>query len=62
MLDKELWNRWRASAKSTMNIPKIRKVWEETKGMHTNAAAIQILLVKDDNLTSTFSILTRVPF
>ena len=36
MLDKELWNRWRASAKSTMNIPKIRKVWEETKVMHTH--------------------------
>ena len=36
MLDKELWNRWRASAKSTMNIPKIRKVWEQTKAMHTN--------------------------
>ena len=36
MLDKELWNRWRASAKSTMNIPKVSKVWKETKGMHTN--------------------------
>jgi hypothetical protein len=36
MLDKELWHRWRASAKSTMNIPKIKKVWEETKAMHTD--------------------------
>ena len=36
MLDKELWNRWKASAKSTMDIPKIKKVWDKTKDMHTH--------------------------
>jgi hypothetical protein len=36
MLDKELWNRWKASAKSTMDIPKIKKVWNKTKDMHTH--------------------------
>jgi hypothetical protein len=36
MLDKELWNRWKASAKSTMDIPKIKKVWNKTKNMHTH--------------------------
>jgi hypothetical protein len=36
MLDKELWNRWKASAKSTMDIPKIKKVWNKTKHIHTH--------------------------
>jgi hypothetical protein len=36
MLDKQLWNRWKASAKSTMDIPKIKKVWDKTKDMHTH--------------------------
>ena len=36
MLDKELWGRWKASAKSTMNIPKVRKAWNKTKDIHTN--------------------------
>ena len=36
MLDKQLWNRWKASAKSTMDIPKIKKVWNKTKDMHTH--------------------------
>jgi len=36
MLDKELWNRWKASAQSTMNIPKIKKVWDKTKDTHTH--------------------------
>lgn len=36
MLDKELWNRWKTSAKSTMSIPKIKKVWDMTKTIHTN--------------------------
>jgi hypothetical protein len=36
MLDKELWDRWKASAKSTMNIPKIKKVWDKTKDIHTH--------------------------
>ena len=36
MLDQELWDRWKASAKSTMNIPKIKKVWDNTKDIHTH--------------------------
>ena len=36
MLDKELWDRWKASAKSTMNIPKIKKVRDKTKDIHTH--------------------------
>jgi hypothetical protein len=36
MLDKELWDRWKASAKSTMNIPKIKKVWDKRKDIHTH--------------------------
>ena len=36
MLDKELWKRWKTSAKSTMSIPKIKKVWDMTKTMHTD--------------------------
>jgi hypothetical protein len=36
MLDKELWDRWKASAKSTMSIPKIKKVWDKTKDIHTH--------------------------
>ena len=36
MLDKELWDRWKGSAKSTMTIPKIKKVWDNTKDIHTH--------------------------
>jgi hypothetical protein len=36
MLDKELWERWKAGAKSTMNIPKIKKMWDKTKDIHTH--------------------------
>ena len=36
MLDKELWDKWKVSAKSTMNIPKIKKVWDKTKDIHTH--------------------------
>lgn len=36
MLDKELWYRWKASAKSIMSIPKIKKVWDNPKDTHTH--------------------------
>ena len=31
MIDKELWLRWEATAKSMMTIPKFKKVWDKTK-------------------------------
>ena len=31
MVDKELWLRWEATAKSMMTIPKFMKVWDKTK-------------------------------
>lgn len=31
MIDKELWLRWEATAKSMMTIPKFMKVWDKTK-------------------------------
>lgn len=31
MIDMELWQRWEATAKSMMTIPKFEKVWDNTK-------------------------------
>ena len=31
MIDKELWLRWEATAKSMITIPKFMKVWDKTK-------------------------------
>jgi hypothetical protein len=31
MIDEELWLRWEAAAKSTMTVPKFKKVWDKTK-------------------------------
>jgi glycerol-3-phosphate O-acyltransferase len=35
MIDEELWLRWEAAAKSTMTVPKFKKVWDKTKDIRT---------------------------
>ncbi len=34
MIDTKLWPRWRALAKTLMDIPTFRKVWDKTKHVH----------------------------
>ena len=36
MIDEELWLRWEAAAKSTMTVPKFKKVWDKTKDIRTH--------------------------
>jgi hypothetical protein len=46
MLDREIWDRWKASANSTMAIPKIKRVWNKTKDIHTR----DLLMSTDDGI------------
>lgn len=36
MIDTEIWSRWKGLAKTIMTIPKFKRVWEKTKGVHAN--------------------------
>ena len=34
MMDTKLWPRWKALAETLLNIPKFKKVWDNTKHVH----------------------------
>jgi len=42
MMDTKLWPRWKALAETLLNIPKFKKVWDNTKHVH-NSEFVQFM-------------------